>query len=115
MRKKWEKKMFETIHQTNFTEKVINSRKPVLISYLLKDHDYAEHLTRLSVLARIFKGKVKIYLLAENSQAVCRELCIHGDPSFVGFKDGRVKGRILGKVLVEELTAFCDCLLAKNK
>ena len=107
--------MFETIYQTNFRDKVINSGKPVLLSYLHADHNYKEHMVILSKLAIKFGGKVIIYLLPQHSSNLNRKLAIHGDPSFVGFSGGKEKDRLLGRVLFGELAALCDRLLTNGK
>ena len=107
--------MFETVYQTNFKDKVITSKKPVLLTYLLADNNYTEHIVILSKLAIKFDEKLTIYLLPEDNFFLKRELSIYGDPSFVGFNDGKEKSRLLGKVLFEELAALCDRLLAQGK
>jgi CheY-like chemotaxis protein len=73
--------MFKTIDQTNFSDKVSNSRKPVLYSYLLEYHEYKEHLDILSELFSILGEKANIYLQSESSQTVCRKPGIPGDSS----------------------------------
>ncbi len=106
--------MFESVNRENFIEKVLNAKKPVLLSYLHKNHDYEEHLANLSALGEKYQEKIEIFILENDSTFVSSYFCILGDPTFLAFNKGKETGRLLGRVLLEELAALCDRMLSRD-
>ena len=106
--------MYETIDRSNFMDKVLMGSRPVLLSCLYRDYDYQRNLGCLRLLAEKFQGKIEIYLLSGDCGFLWDELNIPGTPSFIGFKDRRETGRLFGRVLLEELEAFCGRMLSEK-
>jgi len=104
--------MLETVDQSDFEEKVLNSGKPILLSYLNRDHAYEQNLAHLSSLAWKFKGRVRMLLFSYDCFFLCRKFCIMGSPSFIAFKDGQEISQLRGRVMFEDLVELCDMMLA---
>ena len=99
--------LFKLISLSNFESEITEEKKPVLLAYIRRDHDYKEQTDVLYSISKNYGGALKVCMLDEDSfDAFGVKLGIEGDPTFIGYYNGKEKGRILGKTDRETLISF---------
>ena len=107
--------MFTSIHLDNFDSEIAEEEGPVLLAYIRSDHEYKEQTEVLDVIAKKYGDRLKVCLLDENNIAeLGKRLGIEGAPTFIGFNDGKERGRLLGKVDAKTATLFVSNKLIRD-
>ena len=97
--------MFTSIDTENFQSEIIAEKNPVFLACIRRDHELREQLVLLEEISQAYRG-LKICLLHEDFSEIYRALHIEGTPTFLILSDNEEKGRLLGKVDADILSAF---------
>ena len=99
--------MFTSINLDNFDSEISEEERTVLLAYIRSDYEYKDQTEVLDAVSKKYGDTIKVCLLDENTVDALRErLGIEGDPTFIGFNNGKEKGRLLGKVDAETAISF---------
>ncbi len=86
-----------SIRPENFNAEVMAEERPMLIGCLAQDDSYDRQLGILLNVAREYRAKLKVGLLAQDTMDICKKkLHVAGSPTFVLMNGGKEIGRILG-------------------
>jgi len=98
--------MIESIRLDSFESEVLEEKRPVLLAYIRRDHEYKKQTEVLESISERYGDTLKICLLDGNLSGAYKKLGIEGDPTFFVFYKEKEKGRMLGKADRESLCSF---------
>lgn len=100
---------FLKIVPDNFDSEVIKEKKPVLLVCIHHDENEEEKILILNSLANSNNKNLKICLLEESQgKTIMKHYKIDGTPTYLIFKKGRIRDKILGNVDVDTLHSFVN-------
>lgn len=102
--------MLKDTDQSTFQEDVINEKLPVLVDFWAEWCGPCKMIApTLQEISKDYEGKVKIVKvnIDENTDLAMR-YAIRSIPTMLLFKDGAVKGQILGAVAKTKITELID-------
>jgi len=95
------------VRPENIEPEIMKTRQPVLLGYFSKNARLREYLDVLEKTASRFDDAVKVcFMEACDAGAFSRKYEIEGSPTFLVFRDGQERGRMLGKISPRELVDF---------
>jgi len=104
--------MFTSIGADNFDSEILSEKKPVILAYIRRDYEYKNQIEFLENVSKEYGDEIKVCLLDEIFARTYKNLEINGDPTFLGYYEGKEKGRILGKADKEKLISFVLSIFA---
>ena len=103
-----------TVTDANFEQEVLQSSTPVLVDFWAEWCAPCRVLApRVEEVARTYAGKVKVAKLnVDENNAIAFRYNIRGIPTLLLFRDGAVKGQIVGAVPREDIEKLLNGALA---
>ncbi len=103
-----------TVTDANFEQEVLQSSTPVLVDFWAEWCAPCRVLApRVEEVARAYAGKVKVAKLnVDENNATAFRYGIRGIPTLLLFRDGAVKGQIVGAVPREDIEKLLNGALA---
>ncbi len=103
-----------TVTEANFEQEVLKSNLPVLVDFwapwCAPCHIVAPHL---EAIAQQYAGKLKVAKLnVDENLTISSRYNIRGIPTLLLFRDGAVRGQIVGAVPKEEIQKLVDTQLS---
>ncbi|MFQ5817062.1 MAG: thioredoxin [Terriglobia bacterium] len=99
-----------SVTDSNFEQEVLKSATPVLVDFWAEWCAPCRVLApRVEEVARQYAGKVKVAKLnVDDNTATASRYNIRGIPTLLLFRDGAVKGQVVGAVSKEEIEKLLD-------
>jgi len=103
--------MFSLITPEMINPEVFREGKPVLLAFLRKGNDFAEHTKTLKHLSELYEDRLKVCLGDELFlDTFFKWFGFRGTPFYLLVSDGKVIGRFLGRADVGDLEKLLsDC------
>lgn len=100
------KEKFVKVNGNNFQSEVLAAPEPVLVVYVKKIYGFEENLKTLQNMSAVYKNRLKICIVEDDFSEEFVMLNIEGSPTYIGFLEGREKGRIFGSADEASLESF---------
>ena len=89
--------LIHLITPDNFSDEVINEKKPVLLFCMPQDDDFSSQMKSIKAISRQYVTEIKVGYLAEgNIEIFKKRLGFSGTPTFLFFLEGKEVNRLLG-------------------